>query len=168
MSPKPKIVPRSVPRPVPRAVPRGRPRLLALLIVLVACGAAACGGADNGGPDAALCVPPPGNTAPTYTQLFTRYFAPGTPGHCANDGCHNGNFNIWKCGFTKDSCFQGMATMAGLIDTRNPTASTIGDPRNSPLSWINPNGPMPFDTPGPFPEGRDAILAWVAACAQNN
>ena len=170
----------------PNIAARGRPGLLAIAVSIAvsiaisfaATLAAGCGGSDRAEPDAnanangdagPACVPPPGNTAPTYTQLFTRYFAPGTAGHCANDACHNGpNFNIWMCGLTKDSCYKGMSTMAGLIDTRNPTASLIGDPRNSPLSWINPNGPMPFDTPGPFPEGRDAILAWVAACAQNN
>jgi hypothetical protein len=158
----------------PNIAARGWPQLLANLLAIgvsiaTAC-AAGCGGSDRAEPDAGpACVPPPGNTAPTYTELFNRYFAPGTTGHCANDACHNGpNFNIWMCGLTKDSCYRGMSTMAGLINTGNPTASLIGDTRNSPLSWINPNGPMPFDTPGPFPEGRDAILAWVAACAQNN
>ena len=153
--------------PTPNIATRSQRALLVLLVSLAACGSDSPG--PSPGPDAAPgCVPPPGNTAPTYTQLFARYFAPGTPGHCANDNCHNGQFNTWQCGFTKDSCYRGMATMGGLINTSNPTASVIGDPRNSPLSWINPNGPMPFDTPGPFPEGRDAILAWVAACAQNN
>ena len=111
----------------------------------------------------------PDAAAPTYTELFTRYFAPGTRGHCATDGCHAGpNFNIWLCGTDKNTCYSGMATMAGIINTANPRASLIADPASSPLSWINPNGPMPQDAPGPFPEGRDAILAWVAAGAQNN
>jgi hypothetical protein len=56
----------------------------------------------------------------------------------------------------------------GLIDVKNPSASLIGDLSESPLSWINPTGDMPFDKTGPFPEGRDAILAWVAACAPND
>lgn len=124
---------------------------------------AACG-ADTAAPPTDSAPPP------TYTELFDRYFAPGTPGHCANDGCHNGvNYNIWLCGQTKDACYQGMAGPdAKLINPANPAASLIADPKNSPLRWINPNGPMPNDTPMPFPEGRDAILAWVAAGAQNN
>jgi hypothetical protein len=126
------------------------------LLVVAACGSDTAGPA----PDAA---------APTYTELFTRYFAPGTRGHCATDSCHAGpNFNIWLCGTDKDTCYSGMVTMAGLINPSNPKASLIADPANSPLSWINPNGPMPQDAAGPFPEGRDAILAWVAAGAQNN
>jgi hypothetical protein len=115
----------------------------------------------------APCVPD--STAPTYSELYTRYFAPGTPGHCATSGCHGGQFIIWQCGSDKDTCYRGMTSPAsGLIDTAMPSASLIIDPRSSPLSWFNPNGPMPQDTPGAFPEGRDAIRAWVEACAENN
>jgi hypothetical protein len=159
---------RTVMSPTPNIAMRALPCCFTFtfMLVLAACGSSS---SSSAGPDAAAPCAPPSGGAPTYTELFTRYFAPGTPGHCANDACHNGNFNIWECGFTKDSCYQGMV-MAGIINTTtsNPTASPIGDPKLSPLRWINPNGPMPFDTPGPFPEGRDAILAWVAACAQNN
>lgn len=139
------------------------------LILLAACGGG--GSSDSPGPDAAgPCVPPAGSTAPTYSELYTRYFAVGTPGHCATTGCHGGaNFNIWLCGNDKATCFKGMSTMAGLIDTSNPMASKIADTNTSPLIWIDPvNGVMPQDALGPFPEGRDAILAWVAACAQDN
>lgn len=137
-------------------------RLLAMFVITAACG-------ESGSPDAAApCVPPAAGTAPTYSELFAKYFAPGTPGHCATDGCHAGaDYNVWLCGLTKDSCYQGM-TIVRLIDPENPTASQIADPRSSPLSWINPSGPMPYDATGSFPEGRDAILAWVAACAQND
>ena len=131
---------------------------------------AACGGSSNSpSPDAAArCMPD--SSAPTYTELYTRYFAVGTPGHCATNGCHGAsNFNIWLCGNDKETCFKGMSTMAGLIDTSDPAASKIADPMTSPLIWIDPtNGVMPQDALGPFPEGRDAILAWVAACAQDN
>jgi hypothetical protein len=140
-------------------------KLVLRLIVLTACG----GSSNSPSPDAgALCMP--SSSAPTYTELYTRYFAPGTPGHCATSGCHGGaNYNIWLCGTDKETCFRGMSTQAGLIDTSNPTASKIADPRSSPLIWIDPtNGVMPQDALGPFPEGRDAILAWVAACAQDN
>jgi hypothetical protein len=126
---------------------------LAMTLVLLV---AACG-ADT--------APPP-----TYSELYTRYFAPGTPGHCAKAGCHSDpNHNIWLCGTDKDTCYAGMASPdSGLINTAMPQKSLIADPVLSPLSWIAPEGPMPFDGPGPFPEGRDAILAWVAAGALNN
>lgn len=140
-------------------------KLVLSLIVLAACG----GSSNSPSPDAAApCVP--NSSAPTYSELYTRYFAAGTPGHCATSGCHAGaNYNIWLCGNDKSTCYTGMATQAGLIDTSNPTASKIADPQTSPLIWIDPvNGVMPQDALGPFPEGRDAILAWVAACAQNN
>ena len=55
----------------------------------------------------------------------------------------------------QESCYGGMVA-AGLIDTRYSMRSLIADPANSPLSWINPNGPMPFDSAGPNPDrGRD-------------
>lgn len=127
---------------------------LAMILVLLV---AACG-ADT--PD-----PPP-----TYSELYARYFAPGTPGHCANDGCHGGaHYTIWLCGTTKDTCYAGMTSPdAGLINPAVPRLSLITDPASSPLSWINPNGSMPFDGPRPFPEGRDAIVAWVVAGAPND
>lgn len=107
------------------------------------------------------------STAPTYTELFTKYFAPGTPGHCAAAGCHLDASNGWACGTTKDTCYTGMVGIA-LINPGSPMLSLIGDPKNSPINWVNPNGAMPQDAAMPFPEGRDAILDWVAAGAQNN
>jgi len=140
--------------------------LVATLVVLAF---AACG-ADTaaGTPDAIAKVCDPNATAPTYTELYTRYFAAGTHGHCATAGCHaDPSHEVWLCGQTKDTCYTGMVQI-GLISPSNPLASRIGDPKSSPLNWVNPGGPMPFDDPTPFPEGRDAILAWVAACAKNN
>ena len=113
----------------------------------------------------------PSASAPTYSQLYTQYFAAGsTPGHCANDNCHGEiGFNIWKCGSNKSTCFQGMIGDA-LINAADPIASRLGDPKTSPLTWINTNGTgfMPQDALGPNPAGRDAILAWLRACAMNN
>jgi hypothetical protein len=107
-------------------------------------------------------------SAPTYTELFDRYFAKGTPGHCATAGCHaSPGFNVWLCGDTKDSCYAGMVEV-GLVDPQHPLASLLSNPTQSPLAWINPTGSMPFDMPAPLPAGRDAILAWVAACAPND
>jgi len=75
---------------------------------------------------------------------------------------------VWLCGDSKSSCYAGMVSV-GLVDPADPVHSLIGDERRSPLSWIDPaGGNMPFDHTGEFPEGRDAILAWVAACAPND
>jgi hypothetical protein len=56
----------------------------------------------------------------------------------------------------------------GLVNPKRPLASLIANPHQSPLSWVNPTGDMPFDAVMPFPEGRDAVEAWVAACALDN
>jgi hypothetical protein len=129
---------------------------LAALVMVAACGS------DQATPDA---------PAPTYTELYMKYFAVGTPGHCANTGgCHSDALaSGWACGADKNTCYNGMATIPGLalIDPSNPKASLIADPANSPLRWVSPNGFMPADALMPFPEGRDAIKAWVAAGAQN-
>lgn len=125
-----------------------------------------------GGADAAIDGPTvcnKANPAPTYTELYDKYFAVGKPGHCANAGCHGDpDHNVWLCGTSKDTCYNGMVT-EGLINKTNPIASKIADPKNSPLKWVNADfGFMPQDAIKAFPEGRDAIIAWVGACAQNN
>jgi len=131
---------------------------------------AACAGDDAGATrEVVPCVPAATSvTAPPYTELFDRYFAPGTPGHCATAGCHaDPGHNEWLCGTTKDSCYRGMVQI-GLIEPDDLGHSMIADPVRSPLVWFAPGGNMPFDAPTPFPEGRDAIAAWVEACAPNN
>jgi hypothetical protein len=140
-----------------------------IVVPLIALALAGCPRNTDGEiPDAIAKSCNPGNTAPTYTELYTKYFAAGTPGHCATAECHSDpKHNSWICGPNKDTCYNGMVSI-GIIDPANPGASKIADPKNSPLNWVNPNGPMPQDAPKPFPEGRDAILAWVGACAQNN
>ncbi|HEU4726720.1 MAG TPA: hypothetical protein VFT22_02495, partial [Kofleriaceae bacterium] len=77
-------------------------------------------------------------------------------------------FNVWKCGGNKDTCYNGMVGVK-LVDPASPTASRLGDPAHSPLIWINPTtGIMPADSKAPNEEGKNAILAWLGACAQNN
>jgi len=123
---------------------------LAALVMIAGCGM------DNGDP------------APTYTELYAMYFAVGTPGHCATAMCHaDALASGWACGADKNTCYNGMVSI-GIIDPTTPRASTIADPANSPLRWFNPNGIMPQDALMPFPEGRDAIKAWVDAGAKND
>jgi len=137
----------------------------AALAILAACGSLS----NTPAPDAvANCTPPLNGTAPTYTELFTKYFAPNTPRHCATAGCHaDPGATTWLCGTTPGTCYAGMVSI-GLINPANPKLSMIADPKISPLTWLNPKGAMPQDAASAFPEGRDAILAWVAACAPNN
>ena len=138
-------------------------RRLAVMVVWAGC-ATDPTPIDQGPP----CVPPAASTAPTYADLYAQYFAPGQPGHCANAGCHNDpGHNEWLCGPDKDSCYAGMVSIQ-LFDPVHGDRSMIGDPKLSPLTWINPTGNMPFDAQGAFPAGRDAILAWVAECARND
>jgi hypothetical protein len=147
-------------------------RLLALVVLVTACGGGAPAAPDIDAPSVVdagpPCVPSVDSTAPTYTDLYAQFFARGTHGHCANAGCHSDpGHNVWLCGSDKDSCYAGMVSIH-LIDTTHGDQSMIGNPDISPLSWISPNGNMPFDAVGAFPAGRDAILAWVGDCAQNN
>jgi hypothetical protein len=116
----------------------------------------------------ARCSPPLAGSAPTYGELFERYFAANTPGHCANGGCHGtSSFNVWSCGDRKDDCYAGMVRV-GLVNPNAPRSSLLASPTQSPLSWVNPSGDMPLDATGPLAAGRDAVAAWVDACAQNN
>jgi hypothetical protein len=119
------------------------------------------------------CEAPPG-AAPTYTELYTKYFAPGTAGHCGDDNCHGGdNYNVWPCGPDKAGCYAGMRSVA-LINLGNPPASRLANRQASPLVWVNPSGQMPANGTQAFPPGgsaaiaRDEIIAWTNACAPNN
>jgi hypothetical protein len=145
-----------------------KPSMFALVLVL-----AGCGGTERQptGPlpkNEPACTPSSDASAPSYSELYARYFAVGTPGHCAAAHCHGApGANVWSCGDSPASCYDGMVH-AGLIDVADPARSLIADPQRSPLAWVNQAGDMPFDASTPLPEGRDAILAWVAACAPND
>jgi hypothetical protein len=108
---------------------------------------------------------PAPDAAPSYQELFTSYFAPGTAGHCATAGCHaDPGHNVWLC-TNAETCFQGMVEV-GLIDLDDPNLSEIADPARSPLTWFNAaGGNMPFDAQVANPNGRAAIEAWIAAGA---
>ena len=126
-------------------------------------------GAATTNPDAGGGGGPPDlQPAPTYSALFGALFDVGTPGHCATAGCHaDPGHHVWLCGTTRETCYRGMVA-AGLVSASDPVHSVIADPANSPLSWINPNGPMPFDAAGPNPAARAMIVEWVAAGANDD
>jgi hypothetical protein len=107
---------------------------------------------------------------PSWTQIYNSYFAPSpasTPGHCNN--CHAGGFPSTKFtpGPNQDTFYAELVNRK-LLDPSNPRGSQLGDPATSPLRWINPNGPMPFDNPAPNDAAKGDILAWLAAGAVND
>src|SRR5580700_7607203 len=93
-----------------------------------------------------------GGTAPTWTQIYTSYFAPGTPGNCTN--CHPGT-NSPKCMY---SYLQGRGQLGG-------SSPSLTSPTSSCLSWYGGNMP-PLG-----PQNAQAVSqmnAWAAAGAMNN
>lgn len=123
--------------------------------------------------DASVNCHPPG-MVPTYSELYTRHFAVGTAGHCATENCHGSSvYYYWSCGSDSRSCYAGMLGR-GLIDPANPPASMLASRDLSPIVWVNPSGPMPFDGTRPFLPGSSAaiacgeIVAWANAGALNN
>jgi hypothetical protein len=125
----------------------------------------ASGGADaapdSGRRDAGAIdanVPPP-----TWTYLYSYYFGASTPGHCGD--CHHSTFNGFRCGSTKYTCYQGMVN-AGLVNLASPSASPLGDPGVSPLSWLG--GGMPKDAPTPDTQAAALVKAWLNAGAPYN
>lgn len=145
--------------------------LIACVAMAAACSSSTDNMAPDGGSAAVACTPDPNSTAPTYTQLYTKFFAPGTPGHCATPGCHADQGHvIWLCGTSAAQCYQGMVG-EGLINPNNPAASAIGSATASPIFWVNMSAPIPMPADAsstPNAAGKAAIQAWVANCAQNN
>lgn len=112
---------------------------------------------------------PDSQPAPTYSELYESYFAPGTPGHCATAGCHaDPGHTEWLCGSSKGDCYTGMVNVQ-LINPDDPKNSWIVS-ANSPLVWFNPaGGNMPFDAQDlDNAAGRAAIAAWIAAGAKDD
>ncbi len=120
--------------------------------------------APPSGQDAAVPVHMPVN-APTWTTIYSSYFAPGTLGHCSGGSCHSNAVGNFLCGNSKASCYQGLVN-AGLISTNDPTSSRIAG-ATSPLTWFGQGGDMP--TGGSAnPTAAADVAAWVSAGAQNN
>jgi hypothetical protein len=143
-------------------------RSISRVAVLVGAFTLACGSAPDA-PAPNLEPSLDASPAPRYSELFERYFAPDTAGHCANAGCHaDPGHTVWRCGPTKDDCYAGMSEI-GLIDGATPAHSAIVDPHRSPLTWINPTGGnMPLDAQGQNSAAGEALRAWVAAGARND
>ena len=105
-------------------------------------------------------------TAPTCSDVCATLIGPGTPGHCSGTGgCHTQLKGGFKCGTDKDTCFAGLVAK-GLINTSNPSASSLINEAESPLAWFG--GGMPIDNPSENPEAAAKIKAWVLDGAKNN
>jgi hypothetical protein len=120
----------------------------------------------DAGPAPVDAGPAPVDAGPsvTWTTIYEEAFAPGTPGHCGNSGCHETSKAGFACGTTAASCLSGMIAK-GLLDPANPTASTLGSSASSPLSWVSTNGGMPADNQASEPKLGADIVAWVKAGA---
>jgi hypothetical protein len=104
--------------------------------------------------------------APTWSEIYDTLLGPSTPGHCSGPGrCHSNERAGFKCGPTKDSCFQGLVD-AKLIDPNTPRASVLISPAASPLAWFG--GGMPLDLADANPTAAAAVAAWVKAGAKKD
>ncbi len=119
-------------------------------------GSADAGPVDSGPEDAGPAV--------TWTTIYDEAFAPGTPGHCGNSGCHGTLQAGFLCGKTASSCLAGMKKK-GLLSTKAPRTSILGATASSPLRWVHTGGPMPLDNKTAEPKLGADIEAWVKAGA---
>jgi hypothetical protein len=105
-----------------------------------------------------------GGQALTWSSIYAEAFAPGTPGHCGNSGCHETTNSGFACGTTAATCLSGMIAK-GLLSTTDPTASTLGNTASSPLRWVSTSGVMPADNKTAEPALGADIEAWIKAGA---
>ena len=114
-----------------------------------------------------VCTEPVPATV-TWTFLYSKYFGPGSAGHCGNSKCHdalpsNGN---WVCGPTSHTCYEGMLARVvngsprPLLNLADPPSSVLISPAKSPLVWFNPVGNMPNDAMDPNPCASRDIPRW--------
>jgi hypothetical protein len=108
-----------------------------------------------------------GGAAPTWTDLYAKYFGPGSLGHCGNAGCHDNVRDHFRCGASKDDCYQGLVD-GHWISSTDPLHSQLANPDETPLSWFASGGNMPDDKRMPNPTAADEIGAWVFAGAKND
>ncbi len=124
-------------------------------------GSTSSSGDDAGGtqptPASTPCTPgAPPATAPTFTQIYTKYFAPGATVDCSTgSGCHTE--------FQSEKTAWAFLVQYGQVGTTPPE---LTDPNASWLYWYG--GSMPASgTPCNGPAMAD-LNAWAAAGGQNN
>jgi hypothetical protein len=104
--------------------------------------------------------------APTWTSIYALYFGAGSLGHCSDTRCHVSSRGGFKCGGTKDTCYDGLVA-SKLVSAASPTRSTLGDTSRSPLSWFGGTGTMPRRGASNSKASAD-VAAWIHAGAKNN
>jgi hypothetical protein len=115
---------------------------------------------DSGsGPEPDSSFPDPdggsesGSSAPTWTEVFDRYLAPGTIGRCGE--CHS-----------ETRTAKGMYSFFLNQDQIKGTSSPLVSADASELSWFG--GFMPLGGTSSAPEAQRDMKAWVAAGALEN
>jgi hypothetical protein len=94
--------------------------------------------------------------APTWTQLYNAYFAAGTPGNCAQAGCHQSYM-------TSPSATFSWLQSQGQVGSAQPA---LTDPSSSCLTWLG--GDMPPGGPETDPDAEKDFDLWLKAGAKDN
>ncbi|MFO0678876.1 MAG: hypothetical protein U0169_20275 [Polyangiaceae bacterium] len=110
---------------------------------------------------------PDGGPTPTWTQIYDRYFGPGSLGHCGDANCHREEGDQFKCGTTKDECYQGLVNK-DLILVADPRRSRLVNRVRTPLAWYGTVGQMPKNEVRVNKTAADEIDAWVAGGAKKD
>ncbi len=99
--------------------------------------------------------------APTFSQLYTTYFATGTVGNCAGTGCHPSDMD------NASDSYKYLANDTNKQYCGPPNClASIANPCTSVLAWFN--GSMPLANPVPNAQAAAAVAAWVAAGSKND
>lgn len=95
------------------------------------------------------------STDPTWSQLYTNYFGPGTAGDCVASGCH---------GSGQAPAFNSAATMCSVLKSSHYIgAGSAG--LSAVLAWFNQGGNMPANGNAAPPNAVADITAWQNAGA---
>jgi hypothetical protein len=122
------------------------------------------GGTSSTGADAGTSTAPSGGctaaaapaTAPTFTAIYTKYFAPGDPVDCSTgSGCH--------AEFKAETTAWAFLLEYNQVGTSPPG---LTDPNSSWLAWYGGN--MPESGTSCNPQAMSDLNAWAAAGGQNN
>lgn len=141
-------------------------------LILVGCpgdGSGASGGAGGTGGEGGSSTSSSTTAADvSWTLLYNTVFGPNSASSCsANGGCHTNSQNGFKCGKTKDSCYEGMVAAALVTPGPDAPSSRIVDPEKSPLCG-SLGGTMPKTGKCVSDSQIAKIQSWLAAGAPND
>jgi hypothetical protein len=106
--------------------------------------------------------------AATWTSLYGHVFGPGGSSSCvAGGGCHTTLRGGFKCGTSKDSCYNGIVN-SGLVNLGGSASSSpLVSPSQSPLCG-SLGGNMPQGGTCVSSANLNEIKSWLANGAQND